>query len=268
MSKQAAVINISNFKGGTGKSTTTVGVAHELAKKGLKVLVVDFDPQADATAFLLPRENWEEYPTVYEAFQTGDLRPAIYSVNEHLDIVASDFDLVGLQIYLNKYKNLKNRASVLKEMIDPLRAEYDYIFIDVPPTLSDNANNALVASDYVVISLQTHGTALRAAQKYLPYIGQMMEYFNDQLELIGILPVIHSKGAKSDLRIIEQANEMFGDVLFDTTILYRERIKSWGETGIRDIEGDHWDKEALRQYEAFGLELIERINASRLEAAK
>lgn len=265
MTKQAAVINISNFKGGTGKSTTTVGVAHELAKLGHRVLVVDFDPQSDATSFLIPNVNWDERITVFEALKKGDLRPALYNVRENLDLVASDFDLVGLLLYLNKYKNMKSRASVLKEVLDPLREDYDFIFIDVPPTLSDNANNALVASDYIAISLQTHGTALRAAQKYLPYIAQTIDYFNEGLELIGILPVIHSKGAKSDMRIMEQAHEQFGEVMFDTTILYRERIKSWGEQGIRDHDGDHWDKEALTQYKSFGLELIERINASRSE---
>ncbi|ASI36874.1 MULTISPECIES: ParA family protein [Exiguobacterium] len=260
MSKQAIVINISNFKGGSGKSTTTVGVAHEVAKMGFKTLVVDFDPQADATAFLMPDLNLDENMTVFEAFQAGDLKLALYNVRENLDLIASDFDLVGLQLYLNKFRGLKARASVLHALIEPLREEYDFIFIDIPPTLSDNANNAFVASDFLVISLQTHGTSLRAAQKFLPYLAETITYFNEDLQIAGILSVIFTKGASSDTRVMKQAAEQFGDAMFDSTILYRERIKSWGEHGLLDEDGDRWDKDALKQYREFALELIGRIN--------
>lgn len=257
---RAKVINISNFKGGTGKSTTTVAVSHELAKMGHRCLVVDFDPQGDATSLLLPTFDFDESTTIYQAIEANDLTIARYHVRENLDLIAADIDLVGLMLLLNKTKDLQKRASVLKNMLEPLLPEYDYVFIDVPPTLADNTNNAFVACDYVVICLQTQGAALRAARKLIPELKRIFDYYNPSLNLLGVLPVILSKGSATDLRIQEKAYEEFKDWMFDSVILHRERIKVWGETGIKDDPNDRWDQDALNQYRVFALELLQRMD--------
>lgn len=258
----AKVINISNFKGGTGKTTTTVGTAYELSKLGYRVLVIDFDPQADSTAMLLPKLDLDENITIFEAIHHGDLSLAKYEVKDNLDLIASDLDLTGLGDYLYKMhpQRLNERNSYLSKLIQPLKSEYDYIFIDVPPTVSVMTNNAFASSDYIVLALQTQGASLRATKKLIPEIRQLVESLEIQPRILGVLAVIHSKSSATDKRIMKEAHELFEDAMFKNIVQHRERIKAWGEEGITDNENDHWDRNALEQYRLFGQEIIERIN--------
>lgn len=264
----AIVLNISNFKGGTGKTTTTVGTAYELSKLGHRVLVIDFDPQADSTAMLLPKLDLDDNTTIFEAIQNKDLTQARYVVKENLDLIASDLDLTGLSDYLYKMypRRLNERNRHLSTLIEPLKVEYDYIFIDVPPTVSVMTNNAFASSDYIVLALQTQGASLRATKKLIPEIRQLVESLDIQPKILGVLAVIHSKSSATDKRIMKEAHELFEEAMFENIVQHRERIKAWGEDGISDNPSDHWDKNALDQYRAFGEEIIKRITRMEEEA--
>lgn len=254
----AKVINIANFKGGVGKTTTTTVTAYCLSKMGYKCLVIDFDPQGNSTEILLPEFNYE-LPTIYEALQERNLKRALYPVKDNLDIITADLDLVGFSLILNREVENKERYTVLRDLVQPLKSDYDYIFIDVPPTISEFTNNALTASDYVIIVLQTQGHSFSAAEKFLPYISDIVDNYNDDLNLLGIVPVLHSNLGKVDNYVIEQAKEHFGQALFNSVIHIRQRIKYYAFGGISDNENDRWDIEALSYFEELGKEMIQRI---------
>lgn len=268
MAHNAKVITISNFKGGSGKTTGTAGLSYVLAKAGHKVLVIDFDPQADITFYLMPQYDPEqEDRTFFDAIQDGDLLPVIRKAHrDHpLFLLPAALDLTGMSDYTYKRypRDLNSRNRILGELIDPLREKFDYIFIDVPPTLSFATNNAFAASDYIIISLQTQGSSFRATKKIIPEIRHLVDTLGIELKILGVMAIIHSRMASLDVRVLEHAADLFGNVMFDTIIRSRERIKAWGEHGITDNPNDRWDREALEQFERLAAELVHR--AERLE---
>lgn len=258
--EDARVINIANFKGGVGKTTTTTVLAYSLSKLGYRCLVIDFDPQGNATEILLPDFDYN-LPTIFEGIRAKDLKTCIHPVKEYLDIVAADLTLSGFSMILDqRCKTMAEKSGVLRDLIDPLRPDYDFIFVDVPPTLSDFTNNALTASDYVIIVLQTQGHSYEAAVKFLPYIKDVADTYNDNLNLLGVVAVLHNKNGKVDQYIVEQAKENFAHALFESVIMIRQRITQYALKGITDNPKDRWDVEALGQFETLSKEMIERIN--------
>jgi cellulose biosynthesis protein BcsQ len=112
------------------------------------------------------------------------------------------------------------------------------------------------------LSLQTQGSSLRATKKLIPEIRQLVASLDIDLNILGVVAVIHSKSSATDKRIMKEASDLFEDAMFRHVIQHRERIKAWGEGGITDRPHDHWDREALDQYKVFGEEIIERIKKS------
>lgn len=271
MSHNARVITISNFKGGSGKTTGTAGLSYVLAKSGYKVLVIDFDPQADITYYLMPEYDAEaEHKTFFDAIQEGDLLPVIRKAHpEHkLFLIPATLDLTGMSDYMYQKhpRDLNARNRIIAKLIEPLREKFDFIFIDVPPTLSFATNNAFAASDYIIISLQTQGSSFRATQKIIPEIRHLVESLGIDLRVLGIMAIIHSRMSASDVKVLEHASELFGNVMFNTIIKSRERIKAWGEHGITDNPGDRWDREALSQFGDLALEVISRAEKLEVKA--
>lgn len=264
MKESAKVITVSNFKGGSGKTTGTAGLSYVLAEAGYKTLVIDFDPQADITYYLMPDYDAnEEEMTFFEAVQEGDLTPILKKVHpeNELWLIPSNLDLTGLQDYMYKKhpRDLNKRNQLINEMIQPLRDSFDFIFIDVPPTVSFATNNALVASDYVIISLQTQGSSFRATQKLIPEIKELVRTLDIDLQILGVMAIIHARLSSSDMKILESAKELYEDSMFETVIQHRERIKSWGDTGITVDMSDRWDREAIEQFRRLANEIVERL---------
>lgn len=180
-----------------------------MSKLDYKCLIIDFDPQGNATEILLPEFNYD-LPTIHEALKEKNLKRALHSVKENLDVITANLGLVGFILMLDKErKSIDEKATVLRELIQPLRSEYDFIFIDVPPTISDFTNNALTAADYVIIVLQTQGHSFSAADKFLPYIFEIAANYNEDLNLLGIVSVLHTKNASVDKFVITQTKEHF-----------------------------------------------------------
>ncbi|MGR0121610.1 ParA family protein [Bacillus halotolerans] len=256
------VINVGNFKGGVGKTTTSTLFAYELSKTGRKTLVLDFDPQANATDILL-RTAGLELPerTIYSGLKAKKLDDCIINIKENLDLIPANLDLVGFPLFLNEISNndLKNRAYYLDFLLRPLREEYDYIIIDVPPTISDFTNNAIVASDYVLIVMQTQERSLSATEKFIPYLEQMVETYDANIGLLGIVPVLIKDKGSVDQYILDEARKEFGDDLLNSTIKLRERIKRFDVQGI--TEEDIHDKRALQLFNDLTMELIERVES-------
>lgn len=259
----AKIINIANFKGGVGKTTTTVLFSYLLAvKKGKKVLLVDFDPQANATSLIFKTfsVNYDDVNfTIYEAIKDKDLSKAVVKCHNNLDIISSEGDLRNFPRLLSRLfgDDYSLYPYLLDALLEPLKSKYDYIFIDVPPTISDYTDSAIVASDYLAIVMQTQEFSLQAVEDFLPYVEEVLDTYQTNIKFVATFPVLFNTRGKTDELILSEAKRLFGDRLTENKILIRERVKGWMLLGIRD-EDTH-DREALDMYENLLDEFLEKM---------
>lgn len=255
----AKTITFANFKGGVGKTTTSVMTSYVLNKLGKKVLLVDLDPQHSATDIIFKTYgiDTKEYDSIFQGLVAKDLSGCIYEMEENLHLIPSDLDLVGFsrQLY-STTKDLDKLPLFINLLLEDIKENYDYILIDVPPTISDITNNAIVASDYVVLVMQTHEQSFNASLQFVDYLREMQTY-NANIDLLGVVPYMIDVRGKVDKEIMVDAKEVFGDVLFKNKIMNRQRIKQFGRTGIKN-EDSH-DASVIGMYADFVNEFIERI---------
>lgn len=253
------VITIANFKGGVGKTTAAAVFTYLLEAQGKKVGLIDFDPQANATGIMFKTFdiNHNIEVSLFEAIKEEDLSKAIVKATPNLDIFPSDLDLVGFTAHLYELTQDKTkRFYLLKYLLDQIKDAYDYIIIDVPPTISDFTNNAIVASDYVALVMQTHQDSFESSVKFIDYLRELLEY-NPNIDLIGVLPYLVNKKGKVDKEVLEEAKGIFKDRLFNNQIMKRERVKLFSKNGITNE--DMHDKKALEMYQNVINEFLERI---------
>ncbi len=264
----AKVVTYGNFKGGTGKTTNATMMGNELAKRGLKVLLVDMDPQGNATNLYLKTKNHIDQEvvvfesTLMSAIQKEDLAASIIKVDENLYLLPSSADFSLFPRYMERIPDYNQRVHYLDKLIKPLKDDYDYIIVDIPPTISLITDSALYMSDYCIIVLQTHERSLQGAEAFVNYIqNQVIDDFKaPRLEVLGILPVLLKNGAPVDVATLENAKESFGESnIFNTTIRNMERLKRYDITGITN--DDMHDKKVHEVYETAVDELIERVGA-------
>ena len=263
----AKTIVTGNFKGGVGKTTNAVMIGYTLAKQGYKTLIVDFDPQANATEILFTtmRVVYGLEPafnkTLFSAILAQDLTQSRVNIRENLDLLPSYEDLQGYEKFL--YDRLDNdwaQDNYFSTLLEPLKEQYDYILIDVPPQLNKYTNSALVASDFVVIILQTHQRSFRGAQKYISHLINLNEIYGLNVELLGVLPVLLQSGNKHDLDILDLSKNHFGSSnMFKTTLKIMARLKRYDSYGITERDDMH-DRKAHFVYEGLTDEVLERID--------
>ena len=179
------IIALANQKGGVGKTTTTINLAASLATLEKKVLVIDADPQANASSGL-GVDLKEVECSIYECLiNQTDIREAIYTTDiDGLDIIPSHIDLVGAEIEM---LNLESRENIMKKLLAPMKKEYDYILIDCSPSLGLITINALTAADSVIIPVQCEYFALEGISKLLNTIKIIKSKLNTALEIEGFL---------------------------------------------------------------------------------
>lgn len=209
------VIVIANQKGGVGKTTTSVNLSACMAATGKRTLIVDLDPQGNATSGLGIDKSQLEY-TLYDALvnEVPMADVAVATDVENLDIVPADKDLVGAEVELVEQARREYR---LREVLKPMRDEYDYIFIDCPPSLSILTVNGLVASDGVMIALQCEYYALEGLSELLQTIILVRDNLNPELALEGVLLTMYQHTNLSK-QVVEDVRSHLGAKVFDTVI--------------------------------------------------
>ncbi|NTU70081.1 ParA family protein [bacterium] len=212
----AKIIAIVNQKGGVGKTTTSINLAAYLAQDGKPTLLIDADPQANATSGIGTGQE-SVRNTVYDIF-TKDIHPlSAVSLTgvRGLHVVPSTPDLSAAEIEL---VNIPSREYILKKSLDKVRNNYHYILIDCPPSLGLITVNALTASDKVIIPIQTEYYALEGLGKLLKTITLIKRSLNPQLEIGGALMTMHDKRMKLSRSVTEEVRKHFPGPVFDTII--------------------------------------------------
>ncbi|OEC86217.1 MULTISPECIES: ParA family protein [Methanobacterium] len=212
----AEIIAVLNQKGGSGKTTTAVNLATALAKKGKKIALVDFDPQGNATTYLglMKREMKNTMRDVLH--EKIDAKDAV-RITEYdgLELIPSNIKLSGIEGYLNAQTS---PISVLKSKLKNIKEDYDYIFIDAPPTLNIIATNVLTAADSVIIPIQADPFALEGMVDLLEVIDIIAEDLNSPTEIKGVLITKFRANTKLGKEVKAEVQKYFKNELFKTTI--------------------------------------------------
>ena len=216
------IISITNQKGGVGKTTTCVNLAAFIAKAGHKVLIIDMDPQGNASS-AVGVEPTKDDNTIYEVL-IGECsaKEATYnSVMEGLDVIPSTVDLSGAEVEL---VHLNNRENILKEALMQAKREYDYIFIDCPPSLSLLTVNALTATDSIIIPIQCEYFALVGLGQLMNTVKLIKKHLNPTIEIEGVL--LTMKDARSNLvnQVAEEIQRYFKEKVYKTFIPRNVRL--------------------------------------------
>lgn len=286
-----------NMKGGVGKTTNSVMTAYQLAKLGYKTLVCDLDPQANATQLLRRTYGLQQgtdlqiNKTMMVALTEENIKPAIVNIMDNLYLLPSsedfknypDFlemkfmldkemiesgDSTTLQSEMSKVK--EQRISYFAQQLAKVRDEYDFVIIDVPPTLSVFTDSAIYATDYVIIVLQTQQRSLDGAETFFEYLQQMYnDYANIDFDILGVLAVLLKNNVGLDNQILKDAEADFGkDMLFNQIIRHMERLKRYDRTGIAEKGLTKYDMHDTRLhyiYNTLTKEIVARLKDKEAE---
>ena len=216
------VIALSNQKGGVGKTTTTINLAASLAVLEFKTLIVDADPQANATSGIgFDPKNIQT--SIYECI-LDDINPRnviLKTETPHLDLLPAHIDLVGAEIEII---NLPNREKMMKRALEKVKDEYDFIIIDCSPSLGLITVNALTASDSVIIPVQCEYFALEGLGKLLNTIKIVQARLNPELDIEGILLTMFDVRLRLSKQVVEEVKTHFQQMVFNTIINRNTRL--------------------------------------------
>ena len=249
------IIALANQKGGVGKTTTTINLGASLATLEKTVLVVDADPQANASSGLgVDLQDVET--SLYECIiNKTDIRDAIYTTDiDGLDIIPSHIDLVGAEIEM---LNLPNREKIIQQLLEPVRNDYDYILIDCSPSLGLITVNSLTAADSVIIPVQCEYFALEGISKLLNTIKIIKQKLNPKLEIEGFLLTMYDSRLRLANQIYDEVKRHFQELVFKTVIQRNVKISEAPGHGLPVILYDA-DSAGAKNHLALAKEIINK----------
>ena len=249
------IIALANQKCGVGKTTTAINLAASLATLEKTVLVVDADPQANASSGL-GVDIKEVECSLYECIiDHADVHDSIYTTDiEGLDIIPSHIDLVGAEIEM---LNLDNREKVVSELLAPIRNDYDYILIDCSPSLGLITVNALTAADSVIIPVQCEYFALEGISKLLNTIKIIKSKLNPRLEIEGFLLTMYDSRLRLANQIYDEVKRHFQELVFKTVIQRNVKLSEAPSHGLPAILYDA-DSTGAKNHLALAKEIINK----------
>ena len=255
--KMGKIIALANQKGGVGKTTTTINLAASLATLEKTVLVVDADPQANASSGLGVDITKVEC-SIYECIiNNTDVHEAIYTTDiEGLDIIPSHIDLVGAEIEM---LNLESREKILKKLLAPVEKEYDFILIDCSPSLGLITVNALTAANSVIIPVQCEYFALEGISKLLNTIKIIKNKLNPQLEIEGFLLTMYDSRLRLANQIYDEVKRHFQELVFKTVIQRNVKLSESPSHGLPVILYDA-DSTGAKNHLSLAQEIIQKNN--------
>lgn len=224
------VIAITNQKGGVGKTTTAINLAAALAESGQNVLIVDFDPQGNATSGLGISED-ERNNTIYDVLSDEcSVEDSIVSeIIENLSIIPADMNLAACEVEL---ADEENKNTILKEKLYSIEDRYDYIFIDCPPSLGTITVNALTAADSVIIPIQCEYYALEGLNQVLNTIEIIRKSLNRKLLMEGIVFTMFDSRNNLSQQVVETVRNNFSGAIYDTVIPRNVRLAEAPSHGL------------------------------------
>ncbi len=257
--KNTAVIAVTNQKGGVGKTTSAINIAYFLAKSGKRVLLVDLDPQGNASSGLgVDKANLDI--TMGEVMSGNEALATAIKLTSHknLAIAPTTPHLANVEVELAGGKNKFTRLKTALSSVDG----YDVVLIDCPPSLSLLTVNGLIAADYVLLPVQAEFYALEGLGQLLETMKLVRKGMNTRLELIGVLPTMMDARTTLSNQVHQEIKKYFGDKVFQTSIPRNIRLAEAPSHGVPVGAYDRWSKGA-RAYKAVAKELEQRLEAKK-----
>jgi len=238
----ATVICITNQKGGVGKTTTAVNLGYFLAKDKFKTLIVDFDPQGNATSGL--GVNKAKLKATMTEVLTGDAKfkdVIVETKHKNLSIAPTTPELANAEVEI---ANARGKFAKLKNAIESVSAEYDYVIIDSPPSLSLLTVNGMIAANYLLLPVQTEFYALEGVVQLLDSMKLVKKAMNPSLKLLGVLATMYDKRTSLSVEVLAEVKRYFKDKVFNATIPRNVRVAEAPSHGVPVGNYDKFSKGA------------------------
>jgi len=252
----AKIVSFSNQKGGVGKTTSCVNIAAQIAKKGKDVLIIDMDPQGNATSGLGIAKS-KVKKTIYDVIiGKCSIEEAIIKTKfKNLSVISSNIDLAGAELELHE---LDDTTNFIQIALDSIKDRYDYIFIDCPPSLGMLTVKALSVSDGIVVPMQCEFYSLEGMSQLLNTVKRIKQSYNPNLQIVGILLTMYNGRLTLTNQVVAELKKYYADKLFKVPISRTVRISEAPGYGEPICYHDPYGKGSL-EYAAVAKELMMRI---------
>lgn len=250
------IISIFNQKGGVGKTTTSINLAAGIGRRKKSVLLVDLDPQGNTTSGLGINKTEIDgslYDIISEDMSFEDVK--LETSAKNVDLIPSGIELAGLEVELSGNPSWQN---ILKDIIEDIKDNYDIIILDCPPSLGIITLMSLISSDYVLIPIQSEFYALEGTGQLLETINMVKENYNSNLEILGVVMVMHDARTRLSSDVVEEVKNVFKDMVFKTIINRNVRLAEAPSYGLSIFDYDRLSKGAWN-YKSLTKEVLDRI---------